>query len=968
MNRLMDRIMDCPKGDDENLTHIMDADLTNVLKKLFECKTVKKYIHQSFVKNGYCDCGSDPVYCEDEDENVALARTKLLFQHVCDGLIHLIPINNDKQNETDETECEQWPCNNIYTHCDGIWDCPKGEDETGCYSFTTLNCSSNQHLCVLPDTNQFICIPLEKINDNNIDCLGATDERTLCRKYDHIYNNGNFLYGLTELNTDNQTTSIIPSPIIRFPQRYELMMNRKNPCSRGIQLRVWLNEKNNSTTNTCLCPPSYYGDHCQNQNQRVSLTLAFRVMSDSRSTLFAIIISLIDDSEQRIIHSYEQLSYLSVRDCKAKFNVYLVYSNRPKSQTRNYLIHIDIYEKISLNYRTSFLYPIKFPFLPVHRLAFIVTIPSSKDFIESCSNSKCIHGKCIMYSNSRDHSTYCQCNAGWSGQYCTIPYNCNCSSDSKCIGLSSHNHRSICVCPLNRFGYRCLLIDPICQRNNYSMCLNGGTCIPADEYALSHKKFYCICPKGYIGEQSAIERTQKRSTTYFTMVKSSDHCPNINQLFNKTFIQMDIIRRIKYYHLPCQQHSLNLSCFYDDIYLCFCYNFEKQRLANCFEFNHNMTFDCFGESVCENGGQCFQDSPTCPQRTSCICQPHFYGIRCQFSSNRFGFSLDGILGYYIQPNINLVHQSSMVKISLALTIVFITIGYINGILSFITFNNKKICEVGCGLYLLTSSITTLLTTTMFGLKFSILLLAQMKIITNRLFLHIQCLSIDFLLRVFLNMDQWLNACIAVERAVAAINGIGFQKKRSKKIAKIVVIILSIFIISTCIYDPFYRRLMDDEIDDDSRIWCITSYSSNLQTFNTFIHAFHFCTPFAINLISTVILILKTSRQQAKIQTNTKYKAIFIEQIQIHKHILVAPFVIVILGIPRLIIEFVSKCMNSNNDATLYLVGYFVSFIPPMISFIIFVMPSKFYKEQLGNVRTTIKTKIKRNFTSLYEGN
>ncbi|CAF1576537.1 unnamed protein product, partial [Rotaria sordida] len=341
----------------------------------------------------------------DEDENIALARTKLLFQHVCDGLTHLIPINNDKQNET---ECEQWPCNNIYTHCDGIWDCPKGEDETGRYSFTTLNCSSNQHLCVLPDTNQFTCIPLEKINDNNIDCLGATDEPTLCQKYDYAYNyrsflcknsssqrcinlahlcNGKFdceygddeqfcmkrykyglsssyynvshseveqffykelvtksrsfikhfsLDGLTELNTDNQTTSIRPSGIIRFPQEYELMMNRKNPCSRGIQLRVWFSEQNNSTTNICLCPPSYYGDHCQNQNQRVSLTMAFRVMSDSRSTLFAIIMSLIDDSEQRIIHSYEQLSYLSVRDCKAKFNVYLVYSNRPKSQTRNY--------------------------------------------------------------------------------------------------------------------------------------------------------------------------------------------------------------------------------------------------------------------------------------------------------------------------------------------------------------------------------------------------------------------------------------------------------------------------------------------------------------------------------------------------------------------------------------------------------------------------------------------------------
>ncbi|CAF4295656.1 unnamed protein product, partial [Rotaria sordida] len=36
------------------------------------------------------------------------------------------------------------------------------------------------------------------------------------------------------------------------------------------------------------------------------------------------------------------------------------------------------------------------------------------------------------------------------------------------------------------------------------MCLNGDTCIPGDEHALPHKKFYCICPQGYIGERCEI--------------------------------------------------------------------------------------------------------------------------------------------------------------------------------------------------------------------------------------------------------------------------------------------------------------------------------------------------------------------------------------------------------------------------------------------------------------------------------
>ncbi|CAF4790144.1 unnamed protein product, partial [Rotaria sp. Silwood2] len=92
-----------------------------------------------------------------------------------------------------------------------------------------------------------------------------------------------------------------------------------------------------------------------------------------------------------------------------------------------------------------------------------------------------------------------QCNRGWSGRYCTIPHTSICSSDSIYIGVSAYN-RSVCVCPINKFGYRCLLVDTICQMNNNLTCQHGGQCIPADEYTILNQKFRCICPKGYIGD------------------------------------------------------------------------------------------------------------------------------------------------------------------------------------------------------------------------------------------------------------------------------------------------------------------------------------------------------------------------------------------------------------------------------------------------------------------------------------
>jgi len=62
---------------------------------------------------------------------------------------------------------------------------------------------------------------------------------------------------------------------------------------------------------------------------------------------------------------------------------------------------------------------------------------------------------------------------------------------------------------------------------------------------------------------------------------------------------------------------------------------------------------------------------------------------------------------------------------------------------------------------------------MFGLKFCLLLLAQMRIITHRSFLSVQYHSIDFLLRMGLYMDQWLNACVAIERPYTIIKGVHF---------------------------------------------------------------------------------------------------------------------------------------------------------------------------------------------------
>jgi len=1102
--RLLDNFNDCPENDDEDTDRISQIyDLSLIKKYNFHCQFSNKDIPRSAIRDDHCDCGFiTPTRCEDEQLYINYyTKNSVVFHTICDGFVELSPIFINGRFHTDETDCQQWLCDNIYTSCDGLRNCPNGIDETGCYTFSSWTCSSNEHFCISIVTNQSICLPVHRTNDGHIDCIGASDEPTICYKNNRIFHTKNFYclnstidpcisvynvcdgirdcpYGDDERICEKTCpTTIRESICLSSCQMYRSVAEeflcrnfdwkekKQNPyfildstnnslvnhlvynenteypplpwnnqlytkqpyCHRGFPVRFVPTNKTK-----CFCPPSSYGDRCQYQNQRLSLSLRFRASSHSWQTPFAILILLIDDTRQRIVHSYEQLTYLSIRDCQKKFHFYLIYSTQPKSIDRHYSLHIDIYEKQSLIYRTSLQHKINFSFLPVHRLAFIIDIPQqSTSYLDAnCANDSCgPHGQCVRYFKDQQNSTFCQCQSGWTGQFCTIKYNCSCSPTALCAGLTAAN-QSICICPLHQFGRRCFLTKSIC------FCQNRGECVPNDD----EDGFTCVCPRGFMGQRCEIAENQlmisfhqnlilpesifihfiqvltqeqpRRATTfrsipfkresivvhwpqpfhlvfiefsrqqqkfYFltlrqnhctqsivinTTVSQSDRCQHINELFNQTIVQSHLLVRIKFYQTICQSNKI--SCFYDDIYLCLCQMHKHQRVSNCLEFNHNMTFDCLGQSVCQNGAQCFQDSGTCPQRSMCICPSCYYGRLCQFSTSGFSVSLDAILGYHIQPNIKLTEQTLIVQMSILTMNMILIGGLVNGYLTLITFKTKVIRNVGCGIYLLASSINTLVTTIIVGLKFWILILAQSNFITNKIFLLIQCYSIDFLVRCCLNIDQWLAACVAIERAMTTIKGTSFNKKKSQTTAKFMLIIIVLCVIGTNIHDCFSRRLINEEnYEDETRLWCIVSYSTHVRIYNSVMNIFHFLTPFICHLLATIILLTKKSHFHSLTRASISYRTIFLRNIREHRHLLLAPFVLILLALPRLIISFSSKCIKSGSDSWLFLFGYTISLIPPMITFIIFILPSKFYRRQFYMIFIRYRKNIQRYFHGIF---
>jgi len=284
-------------------------------------------------------------------------------------------------------------------------------------------------------------------------------------------------------------------------------------------------------------------------------------------------------------------------------------------------------------------------------------------------------------------------------------------------------------------------------------------------------------------------------------------------------------------------------------------------------------------------------------------------------------------------------------------------GCISGSLSILVFRTKSLLEVGCGRYLLINSINSLLTISMFTIKYFQLLIFQMNVITNRSFLYSNCLLTDVLLKTFLTTGDWFSACVAIERVFTAVQGISFNKSKSTFIAKRVIPIIFIVTIVSYIHDPITRQLIEDK--DEERIWCIVNYSLKLKGYDRFINLFHFLTPFIINIISAVIIIVQVFRTRSKARKNASGVTLYAE-INRHKHILISPCVLILLAFPRLFISFISRCMESAHNPWLFLVGYYISFVPPLLIIFVFVFPSEKYREKFNTIINKMRRRIRRN--------
>ena len=859
-------------------------------------------------------------------------------------------------------------------------------------SIDCLNSKEDEKFC--RNTTAFM---LEHICSDALRGFRTIEEEFLCSKLTKSPAINYFQLENSTIKSHSNTTLNSFQSQELSPRNIGEDLRRQWLCNRGVLLYRGFEEEEE----LCICPPSYYGSRCQYQNERVSLTIQIR--TGQARVQFELVIQLIDNQNET--HSFEQRQFLAMRDCRFKFHLNLLYRTRPKAiHNRTYSVRIDIFHKSTLKHHSAWLFPLQFLFLPVQRLAVQLVIEENPIDLEKNCPLNCQHGQCRQY---RNHMSYfCQCHPFYFGALCTEKQHCQCSSDSLC--MTSFNNRSICICPPFKYGPQCRLTHrscpranpcrnggtciptderiseknftcicdqthsgPFCERNESQIIISFEKNFPIPSFIIVHfitvqtqsnpiQAAYLI-KIGFAQDTALLYRselfhiiiTQISTLYYLTLIQNdfllssnysatifaSNRCPPVDQLFNQSILQLPFLHRVKYYHLPCLE-QVELQCFYDDMYLCLC---NSYRHANCFEFDRHIDFNCNGLKYCRNNGSCFQNHPVCPSTVICSCPECYHGPQCQLNTHTFLLSLDVILGYHIHPQISFSQQPLPIQISVTLLILLTIVGLISSILSIITFRSKTLQKVGCGIYLYICSIDCLLLVLLLNVKFWFLVLFQMNLISNPTVLLLNCILIELLLKTFFSLIDWLNVCVSIERVISIIKGVQFNKIRSRTSAKYVIITLSLFIPLSYLHDPVHRQLLSD--DEENRIWCFVSYDPIWFSYNSVINIIHVAIPFLINIVSAFLIILFISRQRTRAQKRQSFREHFREQFRQHRHLIISPLILIVLVMPRLIISFLPGCIKSARDPWLYLIGYFLSFISPVLVFIIFVLPSDVFRKE-----------------------
>ena len=146
-------------------------------------------------------------------------------------------------------------------------------------------------------------------------------------------------------------------------------------------------------------------------------------------------------------------------------------------------------------------------------------------------------------------------------------------------------------------------------------------------------------------------------------------------------------------------------------------------------------------------------------------------------------------------------------------------------------------------------------------------------------------------------------------------------------------------------------------------WCVARFDQTLEVYNQTNTMIHYLAPFIVNVVCTITLVILLARNRANIETNKSLRQTIGEQIKRQKQIFIPPIITVISALPHIIISFSLACTELDRAWQRHLLTttYFLSFIPQILTFHLYVQPSTMFMKEFYStyVGKTLQQQFRR---------
>lgn len=343
---------------------------------------------------------------------------------------------------------------------------------------------------------------------------------------------------------------------------------------------------------------------------------------------------------------------------------------------------------------------------------------------------------------------------------------------------------------------------------------------------------------------------------------------------------------------------------------------------------------------CLSGGRCIRGDIQKTNDFICICHFCSQGARCEFSLRAFGFTLDSLLVSHTTP-IHIVYISVVV--------ILFYIGLFNNYCSFVTFKRSQPRKNSVGNYLIFVTILSQCSLLLFLLKFISIFLGSMGL-TN----DISCKTISYFLSIFTRSTYWLTSWITVNRLLMILFPTSTSIK-SPRLATYFIIGTFVILLAMHLHEPLYYQTLREL--DSSAIRCVTNFNHDVvEIYNRVNTLIHYLLPFCIQIISITLMLVLVARSRSQITGNQRtFGQVLKKQISTQKELYVTPIAIILSVLPQAILSFSLACTQlSHWKQHTLLVSLLLTYVPQILGFILYVLPSSAYRKEFGE--TTIAKK------------